>query len=379
MTTNPTGNPSGNPTGNPSGNPSRNPTGRRTGLAGAVAVAALLGAAAFGGTAVASGDDDTATTAAGGDDDTATTAAGGDDRPTAVAGTAVLAPVAALELAAEGFAEAAAECEAVEIEVVERNAEGDIATMTAIMENFVGDEVDFIHAVTTPGAQAAYQVVGAAGGTIPVAYSAVTDPFAAGLATDPETHDDWITGSQSLPPFEEVVDAAQAVVPDLEVIGMPFAPSEANSDAIVEAMQAIADERGLTLELASVADSSEVGQAATALVSRDIDVFILPTITTVEAGMAAMVQVAGDNDIPMIGSAATQADGGAALAIGADYHGAGVRAGEIACAVLSGEQTPADFDVINIESVSIAVNEESVEAQGATIPEELLADAEIVG
>jgi ABC-type uncharacterized transport system substrate-binding protein len=64
---------------------------------------------------------------------------------------------------------------------------------------------------------------------------------------------------------------------------------------------------------------------------------------------------------------------------GTDYHGSGVRAGEIACAVLSGEATSADFDVAPVESLGIAVNEAAAEAQGVTIPENLPSRAEIVG
>ncbi len=297
----------------------------------------------------------------------------------ATAGLSILAPAPALELAASGFKDAAAECASVDIEVVERNAEGDIPALTSIVEGFLGDEVDLIATVTTPAAQAAFQVVGAAGGTTPVVYSVVTDPFAAGLATDPATHEPWITGSQSLPPFDEVVDAAQEVVPDLAVMGVVYNPSEANAQTVVDALQAIADERELTLEVATIADSSEVGQATEALLGRDVDAFIVPTDTTMVSGMAAMVQIAGDNDIPVIGTDANHAQTGAAIGLGTDYYGSGVRAGEIACSVLSGEATPADFDVIPVESLGVAVNLEAAEAQGVTIPDDLLAVAETVG
>jgi putative ABC transport system substrate-binding protein len=309
---------------------------------------------------------------------TETTAAAAE--PTqAVAGLSILAPAPALVLAADGFKDAAAECATVEIEIVERNAEGDIPSLTSIVEGFLSDDVDLIATVTTPAAQAAFQVVGAAGGTTPVVYSVVTDPFAAGLAEDPSTHEPWITGSQSLPPFEEVIDTAQAVVPDLAVMGMVYNPSEANAQTVVDAVQAIADERGLTLELATIADSCEVGQATDALVGSGIDAFIVPTDTTMVSGMAAMVQIADDNDIPVVGTDANHAQTGAAIGVGTDYYGSGVRAGEIACAVLSGEATPADFDVTPVESLGIAVNEAAAAAQGVTIPDDLLAQAEIVG
>jgi putative ABC transport system substrate-binding protein len=309
-----------------------------------------------------------------------TGASGGTAETTsAVVGLSILAPAPALELAATGIKDAAEECTAVEIEIVERNAEGDIPALTSIVEGFVADDVDLIATVTTPAAQAAYQVVGAAGGTIPVVYSVVTDPFAAGLAEDPETHEPWITGSQSLPPFAEVIDAAQEVVPDLAVMGMAYNPSESNAQTVVDAVQAIADERGLTLELATITDSSEVGQATEALVGRNVDVFLVPTDTTMVSGMAAMVQIADVNDIPVIGTDANHAETGAAIGLGTDYYGSGVRAGEIACAVLSGEATPADFDVEPVESLGIAVNQAAAEAQGVTIPDDLLAQAEVVG
>lgn len=60
----------------------------------------------------------------------------------------------------------------------------------------------------------------------------------------------------------------------------------------------------------------------------------------------------------------------------ADYFAAGFRAGEIACAVLSGEATPADFDVINIEDPTTSMNSANAEAQGVTIPESIAAIAD---
>lgn len=330
----------------------------------------------------AAAEDTTTTTAAMEEEEPATTTEAMEEEaeiPTMTAGLVVLAPVPALELGAAGFTEAAEACATVNIEVNERNAEGDIPTVSQIIEGFVADGVDFIAPVTTPAAQAAYQIVEAAGGTIPVAYSVVTDPFAAGLATDASTHPDFITGSQSLPPFAAVLDAAQAVVPDATIIGMPVAPAEANSGPIEEAIQALADERGLTLETAAVTDSSEVGTATEALISRGVEIIVLPTISTVEAGAAAMAQVADDNDIAVIGAAATMATNAASVAVGADYYAAGFRAGEIACAVLSGEATPADFDVINIAEPSTAVNLANAEAQGVTIPDSILGIAEVMG
>ena len=296
-----------------------------------------------------------------------------------IVGLSILAPAPALVLAADGIKDAIGECATAEIEVVERNAEGDIPSLTAITEGFLGDGVDVIATVTTPAAQAAFQVVGSAGGTTPVVFSVVTDPIGAGLATSPTEHEPWITGSQSLPPFATVIDAAEQVVEGLSTLGMVYNPSEANAQTVVDAITAITSERGIGLELVTIADSSEVGQATESLVGKNVDAFIVPTDTTMVSGMAAMVQIADDNDIPVIGTDANHAQTGAAIGLGTDYYGSGVRAGEIACAIVSGEATAADFDIEPIDSLGIAVNQAAAEAQGVTIPDDLLAEAEIVG
>ena len=95
-----------------------------------------------------------------------------------------------------------------------------------------------------------------------------------------------------------MIDATQAIIPDVAVLGVVYNPSEANAQVDVDSIQAIADDRELTLEVAAVAESSEVAQASEALVGRGIEAFIVPTDTTVVSAQAAMVQIADDNDIP---------------------------------------------------------------------------------
>ena len=65
------------------------------------------------------------------------------------------------------------------IEYVVRNAEGDMTVAASIADYFVSLKPDAINAITTPSAQT---VVAAAKGTdIPIIFSSVTDPVAAGL------------------------------------------------------------------------------------------------------------------------------------------------------------------------------------------------------
>lgn len=75
----------------------------------------------------------------------------------------------------------------VNVEYIERNAEGDMATLATIAQQFVDEDVDLIVATSTPAAQAAFNATKDLGGP-PVFYNAVSNPFIAELATTPEDH-----------------------------------------------------------------------------------------------------------------------------------------------------------------------------------------------
>ena len=291
-------------------------------------------------------------------------------------GLVVLADVPTFQLTEAGLRDSLADCSSAAIEVLKQDAHGDIPSLGPLTEGLLDEGVDMIVTITTPAAQAAHRVVGARGGSTPVVFATVTDPVSAGLATGPAAHEPWITGSASPPPVAAVIDAAQEIVPDLAVIGVIRNPAEANSQFAVQAVQTVAGARGLALEIVDVSDPSEVAAAARTLADRSIDAFLVPTDTTVFAGLPALAEVAGELDLLVIGTDPNQAASGAAIAMGSDYYGSGFRAGGIACRVLSGEATPADFDVVTIESVGISVSEAAMAAQGVTIPADLLAEAE---
>lgn len=336
----------------------------------AMALALALVVAACSDPATTAPDEETATTVAVQTSD-GPTAESSEEMVTARIGLVTLASAPTMVLTAEGFKDSISDCPAVATELVERSAEGDLEALGPLTDALLDLRVDLVATITTPAAQAAHRVVGDRGGTTPVVYATVTDPFSAGLAIDPGTHDPWITGSASPPPIAAVIDAAQEIVPDLKVLGVVRNPSEANSQFTVNAILGVARQRGLTVETIDVAETSEVEAAALELLDRSIDAFVIPTDTTVYASLPAVADVAAANDLLVIGTDPNQADSGAAIALGSDYYGSGFRAGGIACRVLGGEATPADFDVVDIESLGITINEASVEAQGVTIPQRL--------
>ncbi len=298
---------------------------------------------------------------------------------TATIGIVNIAPVVALELVNTGFTDAMAQCDGVDATIDYRNAEGDGSQLGPIVAEFLDSDVDLILAISTPVLQATVAANEADGRGTPVLFGAVTDPFAAGVAVGPNDKPEWLTGWQADAPVEGMFDIALQINPEAKVIGVAYDPSQVNSELALKKMQAEATERGWTVETATIGDSSEVGTAANSLASRDIDFFFVPTDSILVNGLAGMVQVADDFDIPMIAQDSGIARAGAAIGTGLDYEGDGMRNAEYACEILQGNASPADFPIQQFETALIAYNPGAAEAQGFEIPASIIDEGTEVG
>ena len=290
-------------------------------------------------------------------------------------GMMVIAPVPALELVQSSFLETLAEGGYVEGEnltVISANAEGDIATLNTIAQQFITDGVDLIVTTSTPAAQAALNATQDMADPIPVIFTTVTDPYAAGIAAAPDDHPAWMTGSQLYPPLEETFDTMFEINPDLEVIGFLYNPAEANSVAQTEEVTRIAAEREVTLEIATVSNSSEIRTAAESLAALNVDMFYFTQDSTVSSGSEALVQVANENGIPIITNDIPTVAKGGAVAVGGSLVEDGRLAGEIAVAFLNGEIDLATTDIQRVSVFDYFINRDGAGAQGIELPQSLI-------
>ena len=117
------------------------------------------------------------------------------------------------------------------------NAQADQSNLNQIGADLVGDGVDVIVAVATP--TAATMLAAVEDTDIPVVYSAVTDPAAAGF--DGEEN---ITGTSDALNTEAIMKLITAVNPDIDTIGLLYDLSQdASTQAIADA-KAFCDANG---------------------------------------------------------------------------------------------------------------------------------------
>ena len=111
-----------------------------------------------------------------------------------------------------------------------QSAQGNTATAGQIAKQFVADESDVIVAIGTPSAQS----VAAATSTIPLVFSAVTDPIEAKLVSKLDGSGTNVTGGSDALPYEPQIDLMRQIIPSLKNVGYVYSPGEVNSTIILK-------------------------------------------------------------------------------------------------------------------------------------------------
>ncbi len=259
----------------------------------------------------------------------------------------------ALNAVRDGFIDEMANQGYIEVENIvydKLNAQGDIATANTIAQKFVSEKVDLILSIATPTSQA---VVGATT-TIPIVFSAVTDPIGAGLVKDLEISGNNVTGISDLTPVRKQFELIKEILPEAKNVGTLYNSAEANSVLTNELAKEACADLGLKLIEVTVSSSADVFLAAQSLVGR-VDAIYVSTDNTIVSALDAVVQVTNENDIPLLLADPTTLDKGALVALGFNYYQHGRQTAPIVIKILEGTK-PTDIPVEFAKNVLLAVN-----------------------
>jgi putative tryptophan/tyrosine transport system substrate-binding protein len=258
-----------------------------------------------------------------------------------------------------------------------RDAAGDRGRLAAMAQALAASGPRLIHAVSTPAAQA---VVKASGGDIPIVFSAVTNPVAAGIVPadrgpgQPTRR--GITGVSDPLPTDLQLRTYASIVPTARTWGVLYNPMEVNSVEHVRDLRSTAQALRLHLVEAHVDKASEVAAAATSLASRVQAIFLASDNTTV-AALPDLVSACRTHKTPLFAGDVDSVHEGAVLAYGLDYFLVGYAAGRKAGLVLKGLNA-GDIPWGPMERFSLVVNPAAAAQQGIELPAYLLARADHV-
>ena len=250
-----------------------------------------------------------------------------------------------------------------------QTAQGNTAIAAQIARKFVGDKPDVIVAIATPSAQA----VVAATKSIPVVYSAVTDPVAAQLVPSWEASGTNVTGVSDALSLENQIDLIKKVVPDAKKVGMVYNPGEANSVVVVKRLRELLPQSGMSLVEATAARTVDVGAAARSLVGK-VDVIYTNTDNNVVSAYESLVKVGDSAKIPLVASDTDSVKRGAIAALGVNYRDLGVQTGKLVVRILKGEK-PGAIASETSSKLELFVNTGAAARQGVTLSDALVKSA----
>jgi putative ABC transport system substrate-binding protein len=246
-----------------------------------------------------------------------------------------------------------------------QNAQGDFGTAQMIANSFVQDNKDLIFAVSTPSAQAAYNVTK----KIPILITAVTDVKAAGLVGEN------VTGTSDATSIYKQLETITKVLPKAKKVGIIYNTSEQNSQVQVASAKEESKKLGLEIVEVGVTNVNDMAMGLDSLLDK-IDVLYTPTDNLVVSATPLVLDKANRKNIPVVGCIEDQVAQGALITDTIDYEKLGYQTGEMAVRVLKGEE-PKNMPVETLKDTQVIVNKKAAEKYGIDLTAEALKGAKL--
>ena len=248
----------------------------------------------------------------------------------------------ALDAATQGFIDALNEALPGQVEFQNKNASGDNANCSTIVNGFVSDGVDLIMANATGALTAA----AAATSDIPILGTSIT---AYGVALDIDDFNGTvggnISGTSDLADLEAQANMITEWFPDATKVGLLFCSAEPNSRYQIDEVTKALTAKGITCTEFAFTDSNDLA-AVTEKAAAASDVIYIPTDNTAANNTESIANILTAAGVPAVCGEASLCAGCGVCTLSIDYYDLGVTTGKMAAKILKGE---ADISTMPIE------------------------------
>jgi putative ABC transport system permease protein len=251
-----------------------------------------------------------------------------------VIGVVQVSSIAPLDEAREGFYKALSDSgfvRDVSVTFLERNAQGDIPTLSLIMREFLQQNVTQVATISSIATQTAMKVIT----DRPIVFGGVANPYVINAGTSPTSHRANVTGAEIPLPVDSALALAHSTFADVAVWGTLFDPA----DPFAEHYLGIAKREAETLKIrfVTVACTSpqDIPSGVQALRAQGAGgIMQIPSIM-IGGGFPALIKQARESRMPVVAS--NTGYPGAPLALGASFYDNGYAQGLLMIRVLHGE------------------------------------------
>jgi putative ABC transport system substrate-binding protein len=274
----------------------------------------------------------------------------------------------------EGFKAALREqgfIEGRDIQFEELPPTADLKQLEAALPELLARKPALLFVVTTPASQVV--VRRAAPARVPVIFSPISDPVAAGLVPRLKRPGGGASGVRLSPTNGMRLALLLRAAPQARRIYLPYTRDDASALATLEQVRAVARELGAELLLRPLAADAPT-TAATQQIPAEAQAIFLPQDSRLEASIDDFVAAARQRGLPLSAPSLWQVERGALISYGFDLHDCGRQAGRMAAQVLAGK----DAGELPIETAQnrLWLNLRTARELGLELPEALLHQAQ---
>jgi putative ABC transport system substrate-binding protein len=219
----------------------------------------------------------------------------------------------------------------------------------------------------------------AATATIPIVFTAATDPVATGLVASLSRPGGNVTGAYSLSSElgTKQLGLLRELVPAASTIALLVNPNSPGADAVSKDVQIALRTLGLQLRVLSAGDDRELEGVFAGLARQPPDALMVQADAFFIRRKVQIASTVARNAVPTISGFLDFAAAGGLMAYGARAADTPHQAGLYVGRILKGEK-PADLPVVQSTKFDLVINLKTAKALGLTVPPNLLAIADEV-
>ncbi len=260
------------------------------------------------------------------------------------------------------------------IKIIYKNAQGNIANNQNIANHIISLNPDLIIAISTNSAQSLSTL--ARKNKIPLVFSSVSNPVEAGIVSDLNTQEAYVTGAMDAAPRNVIKHIIEIATKNKAAkVGILFNSGEYNSSETVRIIRRELEEDNIEYKIATVQNTNQVVQAFKSLAAF-ANVIYLPSDNTIFAAMPSLVKLSSDYKIPLISNDVDSVRDGVFACAGYSQRDIGRLAGSKAVKILQDKSSlKSDFSHMELvtapENIQYYFNEKVANLLGINIPPEI--------
>jgi putative ABC transport system permease protein len=292
----------------------------------------------------------------------------------AIIGLAQVSSAKPLDDARDGFYRALADSGYVRdstITILERNAQGDIPTLSLIMSEFKQQGASYVATISSVATQAALKAIT----DRPIIFGAVANPYIIGAGTSPTKHRPNITGAEIPLPVDSAVVLAHEAFPDVKTWGTLFDPSDPFAEFYLTMAKAAAAAAGVGFVTVACTGPGDIASGIQALKAEGAGGVVQIPSVMIGGAFSAVVKSTRQAGLPLV--ATSTSFQGAPVALGLSFFANGYDMGLVMIRVLRGAD-PATIPFQIARQRALVVDLNAAREYGVTIPAAIVNRADSV-